>query len=234
MRKAIFTLVALLSVSACTIDNGTNPSPESAEDAIKACVVKDINKIKSFARYIIVADMVLSSSKSDADFANNSLFGGYNIFVEGNTISFAYENAIEYIVTTDGKTLSEGGVWSLSSRSKDGQIAEEAQFAGIAGQQYTFTCHHSQPREQKEITITHRYRMSTPPARILTVELWGEGYERGYNDSYLIEYSIDQSTPLLYERPSYYNYLSGKTDIRYKETASGKTIEFSTVYDYKD
>ena len=132
MKRYIIVLVALLSLTACKISDGHHPDKNEVDRLLynrASSVLSEVNLLSSFAIY---AEIYMSKDESAMRLANTVLFKDYYIteIEDGLLFQMINKDGViynSYKLKTDGKKLSEGVVWELTTLGRYNQLS--AQYA---------------------------------------------------------------------------------------------------------
>ncbi len=235
MKKYIIVVfAALVGFSSCEIESGTNRTPNLAQKMIAEQVVESIYPITAYTRFVIYTDALLSGNDDRAKFIKSYSLSAADIVVEDSKIVFTIGNSThsdKYTLTTDGKLLSEGGVWKISTAYRP-----EVVFRGIEGVSDCYEINHAQdlysyfPAESL-VEATLSYDVDVDMGRI-TVSVNGNG-QIEEEDSFKTKFDIKEDNPLLYTL--YYSYegiyTSGVIDVLYRDLVTNKEREICVTYD---
>ena len=228
-RYFIIAFSALLSLTACTIEEGYRPDPEQAYHLIHSQFNQSLNDAKTYANYAIVAQTLLDGSATDFAYVKSALLGGIEAVAEQGKVVFYYNNKSSYILTTGDKKLSEGGEWILEMVTRDGLLRQVATFVGVEGKSGEFN-NVQTGRMALSLTTTHKYIVAPAPSRAVYIDMCGSG-KIEQAGSYTIDFTISSDNPLRYDDYYMWGNLSGEIAVLYRDLVEGSTRAFSVVYD---
>lgn len=229
MKRFFLAVMALLTLTACKIEDGYIPAKDRAKDLIWDMVSRRISEAKSYADYAIVAEAAMSDSGEKFALVRSALISSLTeVTVEADRVIFTNNGVPKIVVTTAGKRLSEGGEWKLQYVSNGVVQSPVATFTGVEGRSDLFTQEYV-GRQMRAMVTTHKYLVSTTPTRAIYLDMWGSGSFNGAED-YTLEFTIGEENPLCYDEYNYNSYQSGEVEIAYKDLVTGDTREFSVVY----
>ena len=234
MKRYIIALVALLSLTACKIFEGNSPDKNEVDRLLynrASSVLKEVNLLSSFAIY---ADIHMSKDESAMRLANAVLFNDYYITEIEDGLLFQMINKEgviynSYKLKTDGKKLSDGVVWELTTLGKYNQLS--AQYATRADSDGGFYIEKVDAKplysygEPDKVTyhFDFKYNVSIEQLAILS-KISGLCSIKGWE--YTLDFTIQSSSPA--EVLNCNRLESGVIDIKYKDLVLG-TEESSTA-----
>lgn len=228
MRKyIILALTALVALTSCKLDDGSEPQPNRVNRVLWAEVSNNIYQVNIYAKYFICADVILYGDQESQNIVKNLWFDDFEIIVDANNVSFARfrdsQKTEEYIVKTDGKKLSEAGKWSVVYNNYlSTNDYTMATVNGVIGENNIYVHNISETRykESRDIVATVGYSMLKEKNSI-EILFNCRGEIKDEDNSYLLSFSTDAISPLSVS-PDLRSYLSGKVKIEYKDNISGK------------
>lgn len=202
MKRFFIAVMALLTLTACKIEDGYIPAKDRAKDLIWDMVSRRISEAKSYADYAIVAEAAMSDSGEKFALVRSALISSLTeVTVEADRVIFTNNGVVQSPVAT---------------------------FTGVEGRSDLFTQEYV-GRQMRAMVTTHKYLVSTTPTRAVYLDMWGSGSFNGAED-YTLEFTIGEENPLCYDEYNYNSYQSGEVEIAYKDLVTGATREFSVVY----
>lgn len=233
MRRYILILLVLLSFTACKIDQGTVPNPNRANELLQSKVNNVLYSVVENSRIAIYGDALLAADETMQMLIKSMWFNNVQATIEEKQIVINLNGNIyndKYVITTSGKTFSEGAIWILkrTGASNDGSLI--ATFVGQEGVQRSFTYAF---REESYVDTYHAdivvsYQLVPQTATIQTT-LCGGGYVLHKEGEYSIHFTIEENNPLVFERSSR-TPTSGKMEIVYKDLVDNKQLNLVVVY----
>ncbi len=235
MRKyIILALTALVALTSCKLEDGSEPQPNSVNRILWAEVSNNIYQVNMYAKYFICADVILYGDQESQNIVKNLWFDDLEIIVDANNVSFARfresQKIEEYIVKTDGKKLSEAGKWSLVYNNylnvSDHTLAA---VNGVMGENNVYVHKISEEGYQnyRDIVATVGYSLLKEKSSI-EILFNCRGEIKDEDNSYLLSFNTDAISPISVS-PDLRSYLSGKVKIEYKDNISGKSRSVTVV-----
>jgi hypothetical protein len=229
MRRYILAaLVALFSFTSCIIDDGYTPDEKNSNRALDYEVCNFIEaKTMSHVQPFICADALLRGDELMLSVVLHNYLSGYTAVVEGNNVKIQHNQSAAtdyYLVCTDGKPLSEGGVWTLHGYYGL-YNSKRSTCTGVAGEQCAFTIRDEVNTQWDNYVFNSTIRYSMTELNELQIALCGNG-RRDYA-SYYYSYNIDEQTPLIYKDDDIYSPISGALTAAYHDLDSGRDVKIS-------
>lgn len=233
-RYIIIVFVALVGLSSCEIEEGTNRTPNLAKKIIARQVVEALYPINAYTRFVIYADALLAGDEDRVKFIKSYSLSAADIVVEESNIVFTIKDrnsSYEYTLTTDGKILSEGGVWTIYA-----SYYPRATFIGVEGVSDCYKVNCTQefwpfPPADSAIEATLNYNVDINTGHIMvSADVDGRIEEE---NSYQTKFKTEKDCPLVYTLYHSYDgiYTSGEVDILYRDLVTNKERSVRVTYD---
>ncbi len=207
MRRYIIAILALLCLSSCKLEQGTSPDARRSDRLMYEQVITSIDDIVGCYKYIIYTEAVMGGYLTEAEAIKKSVLSQLIISIEPGVVIFnGSDNKFSYKVTTDGKSLAEGGEWQLDYTSQT-QRSFTYNYKGIEGGNHAFK--YNIVRGNTTINF-----VATPAVSEYNASHYisGQGTIRT-EDSELV-FKVQQDAPLLFHLTGYYPK-SGVLDMTY-------------------
>lgn len=235
MKKAIFfAIVALLSFSSCKLDNGGYPIPNNGNVLLWRKVSSNIGQVDIYTRFFICADAVLYMDENTQNLVKQLWFNNYDITLEDGKVVFVEKNnkysQVKYTVVTDGKKLSEGGVWRVDLDNIVTTTKHTlAEVTGAVGKEgvYIHPIKEESYEENRDFVTTVGYNINIEEQKVyFTYDSRGEINCK--RNTYNIKFRTDAVYPLTITSDGY--YMSGRVHIEYKDNITNKERKTTVVY----
>ena len=222
MKRYIFAAaVALFTLTSCVFSDGTEADPNKANsllyNRVKSVVTHDVASIVEYAVY---ADVLMSGSEEEKSNIAK-FFGPINYEVTEYYVVFSYSN-YSYVVTTQGKSLSEGGIWSLNVVYNSPALSDDTlpivEIMGVQGAERTFKVLKSWEYEET-ISVDFLCEYNTITDSHVDLKIGGSGKieKEGH---YTLNYTINEIDPLLLV--NFFTLKGGEVTIKYEDLITGK------------
>lgn len=224
-RYIIVALLALVCSTSCLLDSGSDPDMNRSKRIIyNDRAVHPIYQAQTYAWYFVVADTFLYGSEEEQAAIKSSYDDELMVeAIEGGIRISRDDSRSYYTVTTDGKKLSEGGLWSLTSGTATKLIVTAT---GIEGSDKTFCLQYNANSTYDKVDMDMVVSYNYP-----VVSLYGSSLLQDPNGEYSIDVTIDGTTPLVYsDKIDYMGFESGVVDVVYRDLVDGTSKSFSVEY----
>lgn len=223
MRRYIIAIMTLFTLTSCVLSDGTSPEKNSTGRLLYNEVKELLNLCTSYTRYVVLTDMILSTEDRDTEVVKD--FCSKVEVVENQvifTVKGDYISTQSYTVVTDGKPLSEGGVFEVSNSNRKVLVA-----TGVKGVERSFS-----------VGITEEYSVYANycdhlchydiGGNYIDLSITGSG-KIEEDKSYTIHYTINDSNPLVYR--NFVSCTAGQIDIDYQDLVMGKSRSTTVTFD---
>lgn len=236
MKKyIIWAVVVLVALTSCEVDGGTRRDEAQRLMANKVC--ESIRVPISFAKYLVYADLMLRDKNSEAEKMWQNEYSRVELSSEGDIVELKIiVNSVHsesFFINTMGRTLYEGGVWSLSHK-KDDKVTELLTYAGVEGKERCMTFNGEfdlSEREKVKHQIEIKYRNKN-------TNHWSSTYDIVVNGTgsvteagqYSLDFEIEEHDPLNFYANTY--IYKGSLFIKYRDIVENKSRDVVFVYGF--
>lgn len=232
MKKyIIWAVVVLVALTSCEVDGGTRRDEAQRLMANKVC--ESIRVPISFAKYLAYADLMLRDKNSKAEKMWQNEYSRVELSSEGDIVELKIiVNSVHsesFFINTMGRTLYEGGVWSLSHKKGD-KVTELLTYAGVEGKERCMTFNGEfdlSEREKVKHQIEIKYRDANHWSSTYDIVVNGTGSvtEAG---QYSLDFEIEEHDPLNFYANTY--IYKGSLFIKYRDIVENKSRDVVFVY----
>ena len=236
MKKyIIWAVVVLVALTSCEVDGGTRRDEAQRLMANKVC--ESIRVPISFAKYLAYADLMLRDKNSEAEKMWQNEYSRVELSSEGDIVELKIiVNSVHsesFFINTMGRTLYEGGVWSLSHKKGD-KVTELLTYAGVEGKERCMTFNGEFDLSEREkvkhqIEIKYRNKDTNHWSSTYDIVVNGKGSvtEAG---QYSLDFEIEEQDPLNFYA-NFYIY-KGSLFIKYRDIVENKSRDVVFVYGF--
>lgn len=221
MRRYIVAFMALLSLTACKIDDGFSRSEDAVDRLLYNRALTAIHEASELSSFAIYTDILLGGDETQIRLANAVLSNNYLVTIEQDGVKFqrVLSNgtiADSYKVITGGKKLSEGAVWELTTQTLYQKLS--AQFVGKQGAEKAFYIEKIDSRpffyesDKLSYHLDFKYDASMEALAVLST-ISGVGTIDG--EGYTLDFAILDNTPV--EVVNCNRIENGVINIKYKD-----------------
>lgn len=236
MKKyIIWAVVVLVALTSCEVDGGTRRDEAQRLMANKVC--ESIRVPISFAKYLAYADLMLRDKNSLAEQLWSYESSKIELVAEGDIVELKIiVNSVHnesFFINTMGRTLYEGGVWSLSHKKGD-KVTELLTYAGVEGKESCMTFNGEFDLSEREkvkhqIEIKYKYKDTNHWSSTYDIVVNGTGSvtEAG---QYSLDFEIEEHDPLNFYANTY--IYKGSLFIKYRDIVENKSRDVVFVYGF--
>ncbi|MBQ9138542.1 MAG: hypothetical protein IJX65_07905 [Alistipes sp.] len=234
-RFFIVTFLALATLTSCRLEPKGTSNVDRSKDLICFKIYNYLEAIGKYSNYILFADVMLNGTEEQQQ-AVTLLYTYYYQVGEGSVTIYpnGSEDYQRYVITSDGKKLSEGGLLELRYEiDVDMQSKVLVSARGVEGSEQTFSFDYGREGDKEDVVIKPTFGYNIVPSTPAEIEfsLYGNGViDAGNRGGYRIDFTIDSSTPLTYGNSIPYEYNSGQMDVTYKDLIDNKSKHFTVSY----
>ena len=236
MKKyIIWAVVVLVALTSCEVDGGTRRDEAQRLMANKVC--ESIRVPISFAKYLAYADLMLRDKNSLAEQLWSYESSKIELVAEGDIVELKIiVNSVHsesFFINTMGRTLYEGGVWSLSHKKGD-KVTELLTYAGVEGKERCMTFNGEFDLSERE-KVKHQIEIKY---RVKDTNHWSSTYDIVVNGTgsiteagqYSLDFEIEEHDPLnFYANRHIYK---GSLFIKYRDIVENKSRDVVFVYGF--
>ena len=236
MKKyIIWAVVVLVALTSCEVDGGTRRDEAQRLMANKVC--ESIRVPISFAKYLAYADLMLRDKNSEAEKMWQNEYSRVELSSEGDIVELKIiVNSVHsesFFINTMGRTLYEGGVWSLSHKKGD-KVTELLTYAGVEGKERCMTFNGEFDLSERE-KVKHQIEIKY---RVKDTNNWSSTYDIVVNGTgsvteagqYSLDFEIEEHDPLnFYANTHIYK---GSLFIKYRDIVENKSRDVVFVYGF--
>ena len=221
MRRYVIAILALLCLSSCRLEQGISPDARRSDRLMYEQVITSIDDIVGCYKYIIYTEAVMGGYLTEAEAIKNSGMGNLIISIEPGAVIFnGSNNKYSFKVTTDGKSLAEGGEWQLDYTSQT-QRSFTYNYKGIEGGNHAFK--YNITRGNTTVNF-----VATPTVTEHNANQYISGQGTIRTEDYELVFKIQDDAPMLY-RFTGTNPVSGVLEMTYTNHKSQTTRH--AIYD---
>lgn len=236
MKKyIIWAVVVLVALTSCEVDGGTRRDEAQRLMANKVC--ESISVPISFAKYLAYADLMLRDKNSEAEKMWQNEYSRVELSSEGDIVELKIiVNSVHsesFFINTMGRTLYEGGVWSLSHKKGD-KVTELLTYAGVEGKERCMTFNGEFDLSERE-KVKHQIEIKY---RDKNTNHWSSTYDIVVNGTgsiteagqYSLDFEIEEHDPLNFYANTY--IYKGSLFIKYRDIVENKSRDVVFVYGF--
>jgi hypothetical protein len=228
-RYIIVALLALAMAVGCKIEDGTKPQVDGGKRVLWTATYAKVYNCYCCGHYAIFAEALLADNQELAAAANVVLEfdNRLKVEIEPDRVVLtkelsAYDKQI-YTITTNGKKLSEGGIWTIHfkhSTNGNGQDTLLATITGTQGSEGVFGCRCQSDSGYTNSDITYTY--SVEQGIVATMNFVGEVVDEGSK----LTFTTQPQMPFVIANKI---LKSGAVDIAFEDIERATNRSFTTV-----